>query len=54
MSILLSALAVVLAGLVALAVAGSLAKARLRRRLPPAGRLVDLGGYRLHLDSFPI
>lgn len=43
-------LAFIAAGLiVSLLIAGALAKAGLRRRFPPAGQLVDVGGYRLHV-----
>jgi pimeloyl-ACP methyl ester carboxylesterase len=38
------------AGLVTLVAAGQLARRRLSRRYPPTGRLVDIGGYRLHID----
>jgi pimeloyl-ACP methyl ester carboxylesterase len=37
-----------LLGIILLAVA-SLAQARLRKRYPPIGHLVDIGGYRLHM-----
>src|SRR5919199_6872485 len=30
-------------------VAGAVAKARLRAKYPPIGKLVDVGGYRLHI-----
>lgn len=43
-------LLLIIVGLAAgLVVAGALAKAGLRRRYPPAGQLVDVGGYRLHV-----
>jgi pimeloyl-ACP methyl ester carboxylesterase len=35
----------------ALLVAGRLARRRLQRRYPPTGRLVDIGGIRLHVDE---
>jgi pimeloyl-ACP methyl ester carboxylesterase len=44
----------VIAGVAAIAVlliAGQLARLRLRRRYRPTGRLVDIGGYRLHIDE---
>jgi pimeloyl-ACP methyl ester carboxylesterase len=39
------------AAIVVLILAGQLARRRLRRRYPPSGRLVDIGGVRLHLDE---
>ncbi len=42
--------ALIVTGLVvSVLIAGALAKDGLRRRYPPAGRLVDVGGYRLHV-----
>lgn len=46
---LISALAIG-AVLVGVAVAGPIAKRRLRAQHPPPGRLIDVGGYRLHVD----
>ena len=36
--------------LVGVGMAGAIAKPRLKVKYPPPGRLVDVGGYRLHLD----
>ena len=38
-------------GIGALIALGQLARRRLRHRYQPCGRLVDIGGYRLHLDE---
>lgn len=38
------------AALIAVGVAGMIAKARLQAKYPPPGRMIDVGGYRLHLD----
>jgi pimeloyl-ACP methyl ester carboxylesterase len=40
----------VVAALTTIVLAGQLARRRLARRYPPTGRLVDIGGYRLHID----
>lgn len=42
--------AIVAAVVAAILAAGTRAKARLREANPPSGRLVDIGGYRLHID----
>jgi pimeloyl-ACP methyl ester carboxylesterase len=49
MSVLLVAVAAVLAVTIAGAVLQEMASRRDRRRFPPPGRLVDVGGHRLHL-----
>ena len=36
--------------LIAVGVGGMIAKARLRAKYPPPGHVIDVGGYRLHLD----
>jgi pimeloyl-ACP methyl ester carboxylesterase len=41
---------IVLAALAGLVVLGQIARRRLARRYRPTGRLVDVGGYRLHID----
>lgn len=39
-----------IAGAIGLLAAGKLVQARLASQTPPPGRLIDVGGYRLHLD----
>jgi pimeloyl-ACP methyl ester carboxylesterase len=39
------------AGIAAVGIAGQVARRRMAARYPPPGRLVDIGGYRLHLLS---
>ncbi len=48
--ILIAALAVALALAAVALAAGAVARSRLARQFPPPGRLVDVGGYRLHLS----
>jgi pimeloyl-ACP methyl ester carboxylesterase len=40
----------IVTALTAIVLAGQVARRRLARRYPPTGRLVDIGGYRLHID----
>jgi pimeloyl-ACP methyl ester carboxylesterase len=48
--VLLVGLGIPMAIAVVLGVGGAVARARLRARYPAPGRLVDIGGHRLHLD----
>lgn len=46
----LIALITLLTLIVAIGLAGARAKANLKKKFPPTGQLIDVGGYRLHID----
>lgn len=50
MSILIALFALIVGIILSLLLAGTRAKARLQTAYPPAGQLIDVGGYRLHAN----
>ena len=48
--ILLGLLALILTVAIVVLVAGTIARANLQAQFPPTGRLVDVGGYKLHIN----